>query len=319
MGEWNKWVGEQYFEPWAESIRVYFEGADAIRLPVTDRRVLLTRTWDMPMEDVLIVGLCVVFITALSVFFDRLVFIPIARLLRLREIDYGRFSETCWQLCFYGPMWLLSLAIVIDAPWFYEMWRCWEDPYPFIPMSNSIYWLFIIQMAWYFHCLIFHVLFDGRKSDFFVMLTHHIVAIALIYSAFNAGMMRVGVLTLFCMDVCDVFLHITKILRFVDNVKPCMDIPMTASYIGVVISWVVFRLILFPWKVIYNVTVLGLHYAGWANVDYWIFGSIFLIVLYGLQLFWFFLIVQSGYKFVRYGEMDDDRDPTARDAKHKQN
>ena len=75
MGEWNKWVGEQYFEPWAESIRVYFEGADAIRLPVTDRRVLLTRTWDMPMEDVLIVGLCVVFITALSVFFDSLVFI----------------------------------------------------------------------------------------------------------------------------------------------------------------------------------------------------------------------------------------------------
>merc|ERR1712137_823568 len=89
---WNNWIGIQVFEPAAHQVREYLEGSDAIRLPIRDTRVLLTRTWEMPLEDVAITILCAILITVLSVIFDKLIFQQIAKLLKLRSIDFNRFS-----------------------------------------------------------------------------------------------------------------------------------------------------------------------------------------------------------------------------------
>lgn len=143
------------------------------------------------------------------------------------------------------------------------------------------------------------------------MLIHHVAAVALLFVSFTAGPFRLGVLTLFCMDVCDIFLHFGKIMRLIDNVNGKMAIPMIICYLGLVITWLVFRLAMFPAKVIYTSSVVAMHYGGWPNCDYWGYFNVVLIVVYILQVYWFYLIIMSGYRHIRFGvDFDDDRDPS---------
>lgn len=151
------------------------------------------------------------------------------------------------------------------------------------------------------------------------MLIHHLTTLALLLSAFSSGYYRCGVLCLFCLDVCDVFLHWAKILRLMDNAKPLYPPFLIGVYLSMVISWFVFRLILFPIKVMYTASFQAVHYGGWINCDNWIFYNSLLLILFFLQVYWFYLIVLSGYKYVRFGDkLDDERDPTAKNKEKKE-
>lgn len=183
-------------------------------------------------------------------------------------------------------------------------------------ISEQIFWLYAVQIAWYSHCTFFHVVIDNRKADFWQMLIHHITALLLLLSAFASGYYRCGVLCLFCLDVCDVLLHYGKILRLIDNVTPLFGPFLILIYITMVLCWLIFRLILFPVKVIYASLIQSVHYGGWINSDNWLFFNVLLFIIFFLQVYWFYLIILSGYKYVRFGDkLDDSRDPTANSKK----
>lgn len=144
--------------------------------------------------------------------------------------------------------------------------------------------MFVIQMGWYLHCTVNHLLFDRRKSDFWAMLVHHGATLTLLYSAFATGYHRCGVLTMWSLDLCDVFLHSTKALRFIDNSFALPEWLKVAPYISLVISWFYFRLYMFPLKVLYTASAQGLHYGGWINSDYWFFYNFLLGIIFVLQV-----------------------------------
>ena len=184
----------------------------------------------------------------------------------------------------------------------------------FFTKRIKVYILYVVQVGWYLHCAWCHVNHDVKKSDYWVMLTHHIAALILLYFAFITGRHRVGVLCLFTLDVCDIFLHFTKSVRFVDNTIKLPTILTIGSYLSVVFSWIYFRLWLYVKKVLYTSSFQGMHYGGWINSDGWLFYNSLLILIYIFQVYWFYLIILSGYKFVRYGDdLDDERDRTSKE------
>jgi len=78
------------------------------------------------------------------------------------------------------------------------------------------------------------------------MLAHHVVTLILLYFAFVKGYYRFVLLTLFCHDICDVFLHCMKMGKYVDNVRAMPDYVQIPAFLPLPFSWVVFRLYLFP-------------------------------------------------------------------------
>lgn len=184
-------------------------------------------------------------------------------------------------------------------------------------ISTTVWLLYVIQIGWYGHCIFTHIMSDIRKSDFWIMLIHHISALLLLYSALATGYHRCGVLTLYCLDGCDIFLHLTKCIRLIGNVYYVPTVIAIGSYLSVVFSWIYFRIGLFLVKVLYTASFQGLHYGGWKNSDNWFYYNTLLLIIYALQLYWFYLILLAGYKYVRFGDkLDDHRDPTA-DANDK--
>ena len=169
----------------------------------------------------------------------------------------------------------------------------------------------MIQMGWYAHCTFAHTTLDIKKGDFWPMLVHHLAALVLLYLSYTTGYFRTGVSTVFCLDVCDIFLHFAKITRLVDNVRPIPMPILVVIFSCLVGSWIIFRIVLFPAKCIYASSFQGMHYGGWINCDNWFAFNLFLGVIYLLQVYWFYLILSACYKFVRFGiDLDDSRDPT---------
>ena len=152
----NDWCGQNLWEPLSRDVRTYFEGPEATRLPNPFERSLPERPWSMEYEDYWIAFGSAVLISVLSVLVGQCIlqvslnacpfdnqeltlnrvtrFQPLARVLQLRPMDYHRFRESSWQCLFYGPMWVYSLWIVWDAPWFTYTWKCYDLPYPFLEM-----------------------------------------------------------------------------------------------------------------------------------------------------------------------------------------
>src|SRR5690606_14771604 len=106
-------------------------------------------------------------------------------------------------------------------------------PLHYFYYSPEIFNFYAIQSAWYLHCVYAQFFIDSKKSDFWVMLAHHVITLSLLFFAFTFGLVhpfvsafysnvvrfphsyfRIGMIVMFSMDVCDVFLHGAKMLRY---------------------------------------------------------------------------------------------------------
>jgi len=308
--------GRTVIIPLAQAIRDFFEGEGAPRTPLAEVRFLEPKS--TPLFDPQSIGVAITIGIAFTILE------PIIRSLVGKIGTYffhfppameKRFSESMWQLQFYTCTWLYCSWIVHEAEWFYKTYLCWEPPFPNQDIGFHVWFLFVIQIGWYAHGVYTHVTSDVRKLDFWPMLIHHFAALLLLYSALATGYHRCGVLTMYCLDVCDIFLHATKCARLIDNCVPLNRIVRTlgiGTYVALAVSWAYFRIYLFLIKVLYTSSFQGLHYGGWKNSDNWLYYNALLLIIYGLQFYWGYLIALTGYRFVRFGqELDDERDPTS--------
>lgn len=267
----------------------------------------------LSLEDTLaLVGIALAFLIVRPIA-NRLIFLPIARVLGVLREEEERWNESFWQGSVYLAFWITCSYAIADEPFFTETWRCWEEPFPNQVMTNGIYWTYMMEMAWYLQSVYTHVFVDSRKKDYYEMLLHHFAAFALIYGSFNLGYWRVGTLGLYCLDLCDVFLHLCKLFRHVDNARPVAEFWKVSSFGALLVLWVYFRLYLFATKFLWASAALGIPYAGWQNCDFIIPFNILTIFIYGLQWMWFFMIARIAYMKVVHGmELDDDRDATSK-------
>merc|ERR1712188_301416 len=286
-------------------------GGDPIRHPQADERWMVTReVWRAEQEEYAIVLALAVVLTLGKIIIGGYIVRPTVRRVGVQGEDVNRIVESFWQLLFYATSWTGAAYILWSKEWFYRPILVWEPPFPFQVMSDETWLLYIVEMGWYVHCTFTHLVLDKRTKDFWPMLIHHAATLVLMHSAFVSGYFRIGVTVIYCMDVCDIFLHICKILRCLDNWNVLeAEFMKFIFFPPLVLARMYFRLYVYTTSVVWVSSGQGAYYAGYWNADMWCFYNVLLLVLLGLQLHWFSLISKTAVKHVLYGDrLDDERD-----------
>ena len=57
--------------------------------------------------------------------------------------------------------------------------------HPGLPMEASTYWLYMCETGLYYHLAVSTMYIDPIRKDFYVMMTHHVVAWFLIFFSYS--------------------------------------------------------------------------------------------------------------------------------------
>lgn len=130
------------------------------------------------------------------------------------------------------------------------------------------------------------------RKDYIVMMTHHVVTIALVGGSLVSQFIPVGVTVLFLHDVSDIPLDMLKMANYLKMEGLSGFFVTEVLFVILVIDWFYYRIFLFPTKLIYSAIVeaeikcpseLGLS---------WFILSSLLVVLWLLHIWWGFLILR---------------------------
>ncbi|UJR19075.1 hypothetical protein I4U23_022206 [Adineta vaga] len=234
------------------------------------------------------------FFTLIRYLFQSILSLKLITWFQLTIQNEKKFSESTWKFLFYTCSWSYCFYLVkyrynyFDEP--YLVWDNWSVGM-FVPFNIKI--LYFIQCGFYIHSVYATIYLDSKRKDFYIMILHHIITTILIFVSYAIRYHRVGLLVLFCHDIADIWLEITKIIRYL-NTKQDKRWEQI-SYIGFtifVICWFVFRLYWFPLKVLYSTGVVAVYRTLDRGLHLYIPFNIMLWILFILNIYWFFLILK---------------------------
>jgi acyl-CoA-dependent ceramide synthase len=81
--------------------------------------------------------------------------------------------------------------------------------YPHTPLSPLTKFYYLAQLGFWFHQLVIFNL-EARRKDYWQMLAHHFITIALVVGSYWANYTRVGSVILVLMDFCDIWLPVSS-------------------------------------------------------------------------------------------------------------
>ncbi|QPG96715.1 hypothetical protein C2857_005076 [Epichloe festucae Fl1] len=144
--------------------------------------------------------------------------------------DRTRFAEQGWMLMYYNVFWPVGMREIDGLMKAYILGQ----------------WSFWIQQI-----LVINI--EERRKDYWQMLIHHFVTIALLAGSYAYHQTRVANLILILMDVIDLFLplKLAKCLKYLGFTTICDVI-----FGGFIISWVIARHVLYVitcWSVFFDV------------------------------------------------------------------
>jgi len=174
-------------------------------------------------------------------------------------------------------------------------------------LPHSVVLYYTVQLSWYIYTQITHMTFDVKRKDYYPMLIHHFVTIILIIASWIQGYVRMGMVIFVSMDLVDVFLEMAKFFNYLR-----FDLVANVSFMMLVLSWIGFRLMMFPLVVIRSVLydVLDVHTA--EGYDYsittWRIFMTLLIILLILQIYWFGMVMKALLKMLSTGKVCDVTD-----------
>ncbi|RYP69093.1 hypothetical protein DL771_006324 [Monosporascus sp. 5C6A] len=239
-----------------------------------------------------------------------------------------RFSEQGWMLTYY------SLYIYYTSPYFLNMEELWTN-WPQRELDGLMKGYILIQWAfWSQQVLVIHI--ETRRKDYWQILTHHFVTIALIAASYAYHHTRVGHVILVLMDVIELIFPLAKCLKYLGFTTAC-DVLFGAF----MITWFISRHVFYPmvcWSIYSDPPRLlrSACYGGTADnlqgpfpvPDDWshlldpfrdpsgaictndniIFGFLcYLLLLQVIMVMWFVLIVQVAIRVLRGSGAEDVR------------
>jgi len=164
--------------------------------------------------------------------------------------------------------------------------QMWVD-LPYQKQSKNIYLYYVIALSYHLHSIIDQFKYYGKPS-FGDMMLHHIITIGLILFSFFNNYVRIGTLVLYLHDISDICGSLSKI-----TLHSKYDIITMISYTGLLLSWVYFRLIVYPFQVI-NSALKQVPYPHHEKNKFLILLMASLVVLH---IYWFitFLLIFINY------------------------
>ncbi|EDQ89724.1 uncharacterized protein MONBRDRAFT_20758 [Monosiga brevicollis MX1] len=178
---------------------------------------------------------------------------------------------------------------------------CWEAEQTASLETESYY---VAELAYYVSGIFIHVFLDQPLKDYWVMFSHHVITILLIYCSYVFGYQRVGMLVLLCHDVSDIFLDYAKCFHYLD-----LDMLSTLTFVNMLISWVLYRLYYYP-TIAINSAMFESIEEGPKPKFHELF-CIWLSLLQILHVYWFGLMLDVARRRLFEGEIEDVRDDEA--------
>ncbi|KAJ7129742.1 TLC domain-containing protein [Mycena epipterygia] len=222
-----------------------------------------------------------------------------------------RFAEQGWSAAYYPLQWSFGLYVNYYLPTrIFEPTDLWRN-YPHIPLAAPVKFYYLTQTAFYTHqMLILNA--EAPRKDHWQMMAHHVITVFLMGASYFFNFTRVGCLIMFLMDLCDIFLPIAKMMRYVDVSQIVCD----STFALFLVSWFLTRHILFIFVIISTYTDLprlvpfewSPHLGRFLSKPYWVIFCACLTALQIIQVFWFGTICRVAWRVVTTGEgASDDR------------
>ncbi|KAG5603697.1 hypothetical protein H5410_025189 [Solanum commersonii] len=167
--------------------------------------------------------------------------------------------------------------------------------------------LYMYTGGFYTYSIFALIFWETRRSDFGVSMSHHVATAILIVLSYNIRFARVGSVVLAIHDASDIFLEIGKMSKYSGA-----EALASFSFILFVLSWIILRLIYYPFWVLWSTSyeVLQTLDREKHKVDgpiyYYIFNSL-LFCLLVLHIYWWVLMYRMLVKQIQArGQLSDD-------------
>ena len=177
---------------------------------------------------------------------------PFSRPLRSRK-SMHKFKAQIWQLVVHAGFAVLEWRVLREEPWFEEGWKA-AVPSPHVQTNSpELRQLYLAQFAVWLYMGACQLFFLEKQRDYYVMMSHHIITLALVGLSFHHNYVRYGAMVLFIHDASDVFLDLMKTANYLklEDKAGCYIVEL--FYASCFVSWPYFRLYLLP-KMIWNGT-----------------------------------------------------------------
>lgn len=208
-----------------------------------------------------------------------------------------KFTECSYHFMFYSAMFIYGVCVLWDKPWFWETKNCWIG-WPKQHVSQGAYWFYMIELGFYWS-LTFTLLSDHKRKDFKEMVVHHLVTIALLYFSWCCNFVRIGTLVLVVHDAVDYWMAAAKMAKYCKRQMLC-----EFFFVVFVIVWIITRLIIYPFWVVYSSSVEVYQIVGHFYSAY--FFNILLVVLQILHILWSYMIFKIIMQKFTEGELKKD-------------
>eukprot|EP00756_Hemistasia_phaeocysticola_P047984 Hpha_TRINITY_DN22431_c0_g1::TRINITY_DN22431_c0_g1_i1::g.95032::m.95032/K04710/CERS; ceramide synthetase len=174
-----------------------------------------------------------------------------------------------------------------------------------VPMTVGLKTFYNLHLGYQLHALQFTVTegrtFKGdRRLDFHEMLVHHVIAVTLISTSYLVGFVRVGILTMLFHNASDIVVCVTKSAKLLGWRRLSVWLlPL------MILTWFACRMVLFPTFVLRHALAFPVRQQRGIVALAYTACILGVIVLFGLNLFWFAKFLQMCSNVVRHGNAAD--------------
>lgn len=262
-------------------------------------------------NDFYFVGFYTIFFTFLREFMMCVVMRPLAIILGVKKPGkINRFMEQTYSMFYYGISGPFGLWVMSHTPiWFFQT-RPFYENYPHKTHDWYFKVYYLGQAAfWAQQSLVLVLQLEKPRKDFYELIVHHIVTIALIWCSYRFHFTWMGLAVYVTMDVSDFFLCTSKTLNYIDSV-------LTGPFLLLfLVVWVYLRHYInlkILWSVLTEFRTIGEWELNWETQQYkcWISQPIVFGLIFALQIlnsYWLFLILRIVYRYVVGGVAEDER------------
>lgn len=221
-----------------------------------------------------------------------------------------RFMEQTYAIVYFGFTSPFGLWIMSKLPiWFFQTTPLYESyPHKTHDLYFKVYYLG--QAAYWLQQFVILVLqLEKPRKDYYELVFHHIVSIALIWNSYRFHFTWMGLQIFITMDVSDFFLGLSKTLNYI-------GLPLSEPFFLVfVFVWIYLRHYInlkILWSVLTEFKTVGPWELNWITQQYkcYISQPIVFTLIGALQLvnlFWLFFVLRIAYRFLKGEAPKDDR------------
>lgn len=225
----------------------------------------------------------------------------------------NKSKESLWKLMCYTASELFIYHISYNEPWFYDT-DAFFNGWPNQTLKLPLKLYYMCQCGFYMYSLVALLVWETRRKDFGVMLSHHMITLALIGYSYIARFFRIGSMVLALHDVSDLIMELAKLCKYSRK-----ELSASICFGIFALSWFSLRLTYFPLWVIRSSSYESTKYLDHSNIYhtwiYYVFNTM-LITLLVFHIYWGVLIFKMALRQLQNkGKVGEDIRSDSEDEK----